>query len=151
MKNNIRIFIVLGLVFGFISGTALGTIKLGTDDSGQGWFGDDTGLIVCSNGKSFPATQIGLQAAIYSLNSTNGGWVEVPVCNITFTTTLFITSGVWLRGSGNGTIFYLANNINKTMIENKDKVNGNSDISLSYFNMKGNGLNQPEWWSSTNQ
>src|SRR4030042_1907464 len=103
MKNNIRIFIVLGLVFGFISGTALGTIKLGTDDSGQGWFGDDTGLIVCSNGKSFPATQIGLQAAIYSLNSTNGGWVRLPAGNISVTSEIKINHyAVSLYGAGIG-------------------------------------------------
>ena len=39
-------------------------IRLGTDGSGQDWFGITNGLITNSNGKAFPATGVGLQNAI---------------------------------------------------------------------------------------
>lgn len=102
--------------------------------------------IITSAGGVYDATFAGLQSAIYSLNASGGGEIKIPSCNITFTSTIYITSGVWLHGNGNSTVFYLGNAVNKTMIRNYDWTNGNDNIRITDLILEGNGLNQPEWW-----
>lgn len=70
-----------------------------------------------SKGNYWTINFANLQLAIYDLNSTNGGRVDVPNCNITFTTTLKGTNNLQLQGMGkNSTIFFLNAGVNKDMI-----------------------------------
>ena len=91
------LFVAIIMVF---SSVGYATIKLGEDGSGQKWFGDDAGLITSSNGKAYPATGAGLQAAIWGLNGT-GGIVNVPQGEYTIDFDINLTN-VILRGVGSG-------------------------------------------------
>jgi len=114
-----------------------------------------------SNGKIFNVTQSGLQQAIWDLNSTQGGTVELPVCNITITSPIYVTSNVWLRGTGINSVIYLADAANATMIKNQgmatwtdgwplSTITCNKNIHLSDFRLEGNGMKQPSWFLSNN-
>ena len=52
------------------------------------------GYIVNSLGHSFIPSQSGLQQAIWDLNSSGGGWVELPKVNLPTTSTINITNNV---------------------------------------------------------
>jgi len=80
-------------------------------------------------------------ANLVTLCATPGLEIKVPSCNITFTDTLYIASGVWLHGCGNSTIFYLADNINKTMIKNIGGSAINNDMRISDIRLECNAMN----------
>lgn len=125
-----------------------------------GWDASNVTLIRNSNGNSWTVSAANLQIAIYDLNSTNGGYVELPQCNITITETIHIPDNVWLRGIGNKSILYLGDDANCTMIENQNhivKVGGtyvdngdNTNIIITDLVLRGNQYNQPKWASGTN-
>jgi len=130
-------------------------------DAGDGnWFYNckffEGNRITNSRGNTFGVTQSGLQQSIWDLNSSGGGWVELPVCNISITSTVYITSNVWLRGTGNTSIIYLANSANTTMIRNtggntpgsNTAYTKNQGIHISDLRLEGNSANQPIWWKN---
>lgn len=103
--------------------------------------------IMCSNGNVYEPTFANLQTAV---NLSGVSEVMVPACNITFTDTLWIPSGVWLHGVGNGTVFFLGDNVNKTMIKPPGydlyyPTGESNNIRFSDFVLDGNGLNQPKY------
>jgi hypothetical protein len=71
--------------------------------------------ITNSLGHSFPVTFTNLQQAIWELNATNGGWVQVPPCQMIFPKTLYLISNLVFKGSGNSTQFKLGSQVNKNM------------------------------------
>jgi hypothetical protein len=144
--HKLNVFFAL-LVMSLILGAGIGiSVTQRYGYNGTNYVNMDVTYIRNSNGKIYDATEANIQNAIWDLNSTSGGWVQVPRCNITFTTTLLVTNGIWLRGSGNGTVFYLGNAVNKTMIMNYS-VNS-KNIRLSDFKMNGNSINQDPWCSA---
>ena len=56
--------------------------------------------IICSNGNVYDPTAADLQKAIYSLNSTNGGWIRLPACTISCTQPIKCNTSVSLYGAG---------------------------------------------------
>jgi len=58
--------------------------------------------IINSKGSIYDVTQSGLQSAIWDLNSTNGGWVELPVCTISCVSPIIVNYSISLRGAGIG-------------------------------------------------
>jgi hypothetical protein len=96
-----------------------------------------------SNGKYWTATADNLQLAIYDLNST-GGTVILPVCNITITTSILLTTDIYLIGQGNNTILYLDNSVNKSVIKNTSDVMP-YNIHIRDLVIDGNQYNQPAY------
>ena len=96
------------------------------------------GMITNSLGHSFSVSFSNLQTAIYELNATNGGWVQVPSCNITFPKTLQLISNLIFKGSGNSTIFYLGNNVNRNMTLLK----GKTQVTIQNFRFYVNNASQ---------
>jgi len=160
MSRNIKLKIIwtIGIAILLIVPSSYAIIKLGTDDSGQGWFGDDTGLITCSNGRAYEQTAANLQAAIYSFNGTLGGWVDGGMNNISLSSTLYLTDNVELRNIR----LFLADNANCTMIENAGQIGWertsstrgniayNYNIKLTNVILDGNCYNQPTWVYNNN-
>ena len=105
--------------------------------------------IVNSLGHSFIPSQSGLQQSIWDLNSSGGGWVELPTCNITITSTIYVTSNVWLRGAGASSVLYLADNANTSFIKNEGSRYTprrlNYNIKISDILLNGNCYQQPIW------
>jgi parallel beta-helix repeat protein len=125
----------------------------GWNASGGGDFKPNITYITNSKGYHFPVTEQGLQSAIYDLNSTNGGSVELPVCNISLSNRstggkapIKLTNNVWLKGQGKKSILYLTDRVNKSIITNFDTTNGNKNIKVSDLRVEGNGLHQDEYW-----
>jgi hypothetical protein len=64
---------------------------------------NNQGKIINSLGIEYSVTQSGLQDAIYDLNSTNGGWVQLPAGTILLTRPIQIPSSVNIYGAGTST------------------------------------------------
>ncbi len=92
-----------------------------------------------SNDNNWTANTTNLQDAVYNLNSTSGGWVQVPV-GIISDVSLKIPDDVWLRGYGNKSVLKKANNDNGYLISNVDTVNGNDGIIISDLCLDGNAM-----------
>lgn len=95
------------------------------------------GTIQNSNGNSFTVTNAGLQDAIDDLDNESG-FVALPICDITITTTIQIGTGCELYGHGNGSVLRLGDEANTTVIKNYDQVNGNDYIKIHDIKIEGN-------------
>lgn len=104
--------------------------------------------IVCSNGNTYEATFANLQIACNLSGVTE---VRVPAVNITFTGTLWIPSNVSLVGVGNGTVFYLGNGVNRTLIRNSHGAAGDKNIRISDIRFEGNSHTQTPWVTNNNR
>lgn len=96
--------------------------------------------VTCSNGKIYPATQAGLQAALNSLSNTSG-WVNGGMNNISISTPIYVgDSGELCRVK-----LWLATNANCTMLKNYS--GAKKGIYIHDVTLEGNGLHQPEWYT----
>jgi len=122
--------------------------------------GNNATVIYNSLGYNYPVTNAGLQSAIWDLNATAGGWVQLPQCNISITTIIRIPSGVWLRGAGNASVLYLADSADIQMIRNYGwGVSGTvaplvydeaHNIRISDLTLNGNAMHQTMYHTTAN-
>lgn len=153
IKMKAGVLLIVWIMIGISVSSVMSGTRIITDESDTVYTD-----IINSNGKynSTADGEVGLQWLIDDLDNESG-YVELSVCNITLTTTLELGDGCWLRGQGNASVLWLDDNANCTMITNYNaggtysSTTINKDIRISDIRLEGNGLNQPEWWSSTNQ
>jgi parallel beta-helix repeat protein len=102
----------------------------------------DTGstdtMITNSLGHSYTVTFANLQHAVWELNSTNGGWVQVPPCQLIFPKTLYLISNLVFKGAGNTTQFKLGSNVNKNMTA----LNGLTQVTIQNMRFDVNNVSQ---------
>jgi len=98
-----------------------------------------TTFITNSNGKYWDASNSNIQSAVWDLNSTNGGWIQIPTGAILITKTIQLIDHLWIKGYGNATVLQLDDNANTSIFTNVDKTSGNTDIKISDMTLDGNG------------
>jgi hypothetical protein len=109
-----RKLIVIGLVTLLISISVGNYIATRTFSSSND---DIYTKIICSNGNSYTASFTNFLVGLYSLNTT-GGWIELPVCNLTVTKTINCPSNVVIKGAGKGNSILCAGALlNKDMMD----------------------------------
>ncbi len=135
-------------------GTAWSALAGGTAGSSDGYAYD--GKIHTSLGTNYVCNEANVQAALDAVGAAGGGWVELPVCNITITTELLIDNNTWLRGQGASSILYLGDGANCSLILNKGWTNGysypsapNTGIRISDMTLDGNTNNNPRYYRVT--
>lgn len=129
-KFNAVIAVILLVLSGGLIAGVIGDVYLTDTEMGY------SERIVCSNGNTYTATAANLQTAIYSLNGT-GGLVQLPVCNITLTTSLQTINNLTLRGVGSNSTLYRGNSVSKHMIYVNDK-----NVKIEGINFNGNNKSQ---------
>jgi len=111
------IAIVCFLLFAGFSGVNA-TLRFKDPSGSTSGYSGDGGVITSNNGvdiKSWVPTNTNFQAAIWNLNGTSG-IVNMPVCNITLTSSIVPIKNITIRGQGRKTILYT-----------------NQDIDMIYF------------------
>jgi parallel beta-helix repeat protein len=99
----------------------------------------------------YNATYANLQTAIYSVDNATTGWVQLPPCNITLTGPIYMTSNVWLRGSGmNTSILFMGNMVNLSMImsygfNDVTPTSQVTNIRISDLTLDGNQYKSDHW------
>lgn len=99
MKNVFNKLLVVGAAVLLTAICASAAIKFGTDSTGQKWYGQTGDLITNSKGKAFAVSASGLQNAIWDLNSTDGGSVNIPVGDILLTSTIYVPERIDISGA----------------------------------------------------
>jgi len=91
-------------------------------------------LIRNSNNNYWTASEANLRLAIFDLNSTNGGQVQVPVSRITLTSTLKVIDNLLLSGYGNASELFLGNGADVDMLD----ITNQENIIIEKLCLNGN-------------